>query len=224
VILKPKDRCLQTAYPTSVALQLPIYVEHGLGEWYSPVKAGTGLHPRPVSAAELEPYFDTIDTSWTPTFLVTRKGESVPELYNRGELVMDAFIQRVDEGGIGGSHERVLLVSHAATVITLAQALLGDTTIGRELRVGCCTLSTFDRLESDTQEEVIGSKAWKARGQLATAAFLTNGVERDWGIADRETLNGILVEDDGVPGTEGEDDIEFGVQKWKATNHSASKM
>ncbi|CAG8604114.1 6889_t:CDS:2 [Acaulospora colombiana] len=172
--------------------------------------------------AELKPFFDNIDTSWNPTFLVSRKGESVPDLYRRGELFMDAFIRRINEGGFGGDHERVLLVSHAATVITLAQALLGDTAIGRELRVGCCTLSTFDRHETAAQEDTIGSDVWKARGKLATADFLTNGVERDWGMADIETKNGVVVEDDGVPGTNGEEDIDFGLQKWNA--HSASRM
>ncbi|PVG03371.1 phosphoglycerate mutase-like protein [Serendipita vermifera] len=220
----PYYRCLQTAYPTSVALKLPIYVEHGLGEWYSPVKANTGLHPRPVSAAELKPYFDTIDTNWAPTYLVSRKGESVPDLYRRGEIFMDAFIRRVNEGGFGGGHERVLLVSHAATVITLAQALLGDTTIGRELRVGCCTLSTLDKQGTAIQQDSIGSNVWTARGKLATADFLTNGVERDWGMADIETRNGVVVEDDGVPGTNGEEDIEFGIQRWNTLNHSTSKM
>ncbi|KAG5733097.1 hypothetical protein E4T56_gene14020, partial [Termitomyces sp. T112] len=54
IFSSPFYRCLQTAKPVSSALGLPIYVEHGLAEWYSPVAPGTGLHPRPGSAESLK--------------------------------------------------------------------------------------------------------------------------------------------------------------------------
>ncbi|CCA69105.1 related to TFIIIC subunit, 55 kDa (transcription initiation factor) [Serendipita indica DSM 11827] len=214
-------RCLQTAKPVAAALQLPLFVEPGIQEWYSPVKAGTGLHPRPVTVEELVPYFEAIDPSWSPTFLVTRKGESVPELYRRGEEFMKTFIARVEAEGI---HERVFLCSHAATVISLAQALLGDETIGRTLRVGCCTLSIFDRNPNSTSTELVGGNVWTARGQLAAGDFLQNGIQRDWGMVDIEVKDGVVVEDDGVPGTEGEVDIISGPQPWNPRPRSASRM
>ncbi|KAG8812382.1 hypothetical protein FRC17_002044 [Serendipita sp. 399] len=198
-----EDRCLQTAKPTAVALGIPIFVEPGIQEWYSNVRTGTGLHPRPVSAQELLPHFDMIDPKWTPTFLVTRRGESVPDLYRRGEEFLQAFIARIDQAGYGGGHERVLLVSHAATVICLAQALLGDEEVGKTLRVGCCTLSTFDRKGSD-KDALIGKGIWEARGELARGDFMRNGIERDWGMVDIELKDGVVIDDDGVPGTEQE--------------------
>lgn len=221
LLMHGEDRCIQTSNPTAAALKLPIYIEHGLGEWYSPVKSCTGLHPRPVSAEELVPFFGAVDTSWTPTFLVSRKGESVPDLYQRGETFLRAFIQRIEEEG---KHERILLVSHAATVITLAQALLGDPSVGRNLRVGCCTLSILDRKDESTDGSVLGSDVWQARGKLASADFLTKGIERDWGMPDIETLNGVVVEDDGVPGTENEEDVNHGVQSWTKSPNGISKM
>jgi transcription factor C subunit 7 len=219
LIVYNPDRCLQTANPTATSLKIPIYVEHAIGEWYSPVKAETGLHPRPVSAEELVPYFDTIDPSWTPTYLVTRKGELVPALYKRAEDFLKAFIERVETNSIGGGHERVLLFSHAATVIALAQALLQDQSIGRTLRVGCCTLSIFDRKSNVDGDNsiVLGGSIWEPRGELAFASFLTKGVERDWGMNDIDAIDGVVVEDRGVPGTEGEEDIVSGVQPWKAS-------
>lgn len=211
------DRCLQTAKPTATALSIPIFVEQGIGEWYSPVKAGTGLHPRPISAQELLLYFDVIDPSWTPTYLVTRKGELVSDLYTRAEEFLKAFVERVESKGVGGGHERVLLVSHAATVIALAQALLQDDSIGRTLRVGCCTLTIFDHKGTTTEDgTVLGSSIWQPRGELAFGNFLTNGIERDWGMEDIDAVNGVVVEDHGVPGTEGEEDVVPGVQPWKA--------
>ena len=97
-----------------------------------------------------------IDPRWTPTYLVTRKGESVAELYAQCEEFLRAFIGRVegrrpslspstsalaavpngDDGehgeyrehgvGVGVGHKRVLLVSYAATTIVLTRALTGD--------------------------------------------------------------------------------------------------
>lgn len=220
----PYYRCLQTVNPTANALDLPIHVEHGLSEWYSPVKEGTGLHPKPVPAEKLVRFFDRIDPSYSPTFLVTRKGESVPDLYRRGEEFLAAFIQRLERDTSASRHERILLVTHAATVITLAQALLGDESIRRTLRVGCCTLSTFDRVSDSVDGVPLGNSVWAARGNLAIADFLTNGVERDWGMNDIEVLDGVVVEDDGVPGTQGEEDVAFGVQSWGSNSQSLSKM
>ncbi|KAG8845266.1 hypothetical protein FRB91_001910 [Serendipita sp. 411] len=215
------DRCLQTAKPTAIALGVPLFVEPGIQEWYSNVKAGTGLHPRPVSAQELVPYFDIIDPKWTPTFLVTRKGESVPDLYRRGEEFLKAFIARVDQAG---SHERVLLVSHAATVITLAQALLGNKEVGRTLRVGCCTLSTFKRKDGGDQHALIGDETWEAIGELARGDFLPNGIERDWGMVDIELKDGVVIDDDGVPGTENEVDVVPGPQDWGQSTSNIARM
>lgn len=215
------DRCLQTSNATAATLKLPIYVEHGLGEWYSPVKQGTGLHPSPVSAEELVPFFSAVDPSWTPTFLVTRKGESVPDLYERGETFLQAFIKRIEEEG---KHERILLMSHAATVISLAQALLLDPSIGQNLRVGCCTLSIFDRKHNPIDGGILGGDVWKTRGELASADFLTKGIERDWGMADIQTMNGVVIEDDGVPGTEEEEDIDHGLQPWSKSPSAVARM
>jgi transcription factor C subunit 7 len=222
LILLNSDRCLQTANPVADALDLPMLVEPGLAEWYSPVKAGTGLHPGPVPAEKLVPFFERIDTSYRPTFLVTRKGESVPELYKRGEDFLNAFIRRLEASS--ENHERILLCTHAATVITLSQALLGDESVGRALRVGCCTLSTFDRVSDAEDGVLLGQGVWKGRGTLARADFLTNGVERDWGMTDIEVRDSVVIEDDGVPGTEGEEDVTFGVQTWEVKSPGVSRM
>ena len=51
---RPLYRCLQTATPTAERLGLPIHVEHGVSEWYLPVKRG--LHPvRPPSLPSAPP-------------------------------------------------------------------------------------------------------------------------------------------------------------------------
>ena len=263
----PRRSLHPTCLPIADALSLPLYVEFGLSEWYSPVTLGTGLHPRPTPADDLQRYFprpshgsstdtDTdvnrdanangsyIDPRWTPTYLVTRKGESVAEVYARCEEFLRAFIGRVegrrpslspstsalaavpsvDDGedgeyrehgaGVGVGHERVLLVSHAATTIVLTRALTGN---AGGMRVGCCTLTTLERaasaaalpapptltpaaaLVSSTARDVIGRGEWTVRGALADGAFLAGGAERCWGMGDVETHAGVVVENAGVP-------------------------
>lgn len=146
---------------------------------------------------------------------MTRKGESVPELYKRGEDFLNTFIRRVEASS--EIHERILLCTHAATAIALSQALLGDKSVGRTLRMGCCTLSTFDRVPVAEDGGLLGEGVWQARGALGRADFLTNGVERDWGMADIWVQNGVVIEKDGVPGTEGDEDVAFGVQSWEVS-------
>ena len=325
-VLCPADRCIQTCLPIADALSLPLYVEFGLSEWYSPVTPGTGLHPRPAPADDLQRYFPRpvpgsstteskttttttttttattttnmdmdrnantngsyIDPRWMPTYLVTRKGESVAELYARCEEFLPAFIGRVEgrrpslsrspspaqslslsasasmspspapssppssssarpgpsaDAGVGVGHARVLLVSHAATVIALARALTGDAGLAGGMRVGCCTLTTLERTGVAaagaalppipaagaalfSSRDVIGRGEWTVRGVPADGAFLAGGAERCWGMADIETHVGVVVEDDGVPGSEGEEDGPNGVQIWWQTGAPRSRM
>lgn len=97
-------------------------------------------------------------------------------------------------------------MSHAATVIVYARAL-----VGRELqlRVGCCTLTKVVRSSNQKQQEE--GAGWKAV-LLADGGHMKGGSTRDWGMEDIEVENGRVVEDAGVPGTEGEVDEVSGPQ------------
>jgi len=59
------------------------------------------------------------------------------------------------------------------------------------------------------REDVLG--AWEPVA-LAAGTHLAQGASRDWGFEDIEIENGKVVEDDGVPGTEGEKDEVVGSQ------------
>lgn len=193
IFSSPYYRCLQTAQPVSQALNIPIYVEHGLSEWYSPVVPGTGLHPRPTDAASLSKYFPEIDPSWSSTYYPSRKGEDVRQLHQRAEDFLRDFLPLVND------HAHILLVSHAATVIATVRALACDPQL--PLRVGCCSISELS-LEDST---------WKP-AKVADASHLSRGAEREWGLEDIEIANGKVVEDPGEPGTENEEDIPVGTQ------------
>jgi len=135
----------------------------------------------------------------------SRKGESVEQVHDRCHGFLDAFIPRVEQLG-GGRHKKILLVSHAATVIALARELIGDRNL--HIRVACCSLTTVIRKPEDSAQAL---GVWESRG-LAEGDFLRGGLERDWGFEDIELNNHEVVKDPGVPGTERELEVSFGLQ------------
>jgi transcription factor C subunit 7 len=191
IFSSPFYRCIQTSKPIAQALGLPIFIEHGISEWYSPIVPGTGLHPRPASATSLQAFFPEINDSWSSVWYPSRKGEDVDEVHERTAGFLEAFIPEV-ERRMPTTHSRILLVSHAATVITLIRELAGD----RELpvKIGCCTLTDLKR--KIDAKEVLGTWAVKA---LASGNHLRDGILREWGFADILISNGKVIEDPGVP-------------------------
>lgn len=123
----------------------------------------------------------------------------------------------------GGKHRKILLVSHAATVIALTRELMGDGAL--PMRVACCSLTTLKRPKEDVHQAV---GVWMAQ-DLAVGHFLRGGLERDWGLEDVE-LNGRevsvicllpfeliihysqVVNDPGDPGTEKDVQEAVGLQ------------
>ncbi|KAI0374213.1 PGAM-domain-containing protein [Pilatotrama ljubarskyi] len=205
ILSSPYYRCLQTAVPSAQKLGLPLYVEHGLSEWYSPVSPGTGLHPRPASATELRTYFPEIDDSWKSIYYPSRKGEDVPEVHDRVNGLLRALVPCI-ERKYSGKHKRILLVSHAATVIALTRELIGDRSL--PLRVGCCTITELVRKPGETG--AVG--CWEAK-RLADGAHLKDGSSRDWGFEDITVRDGKVIDDAGQPGTENEVDEPVGLQR-----------
>ncbi|PAV22401.1 phosphoglycerate mutase [Pyrrhoderma noxium] len=204
IFSSPFYRCLQTARPTAEALGLPLYVEHGISEWYSPVKPGTGLHPRPGLPEELQSYFPQIDPYWSPVWFPSRKGESVEEAHDRVGGMLEVLHAQI-ERKFPRQHERILMVSHAATVIALTRELLSDREL--PLRVGCCSLTELKR--KDGRDGVLGSYE---HIKLASGEHLEEGASRDWGFEDIVIKDGKVVEDLGEPGTENEQDWPVGSQ------------
>ncbi|KAK2461883.1 hypothetical protein APHAL10511_006346 [Amanita phalloides] len=204
IFSSPYYRCLQTAKPIANALQIPLYVEHGISEWYSRVAPGTGLHPRPGSASSLKQYFPEIDTAWDSIYYSSRQGEDVDAVHERAKSFLSAFIPHVESTLPQEQHSRVMLMSHAATVIVLARALVGDRQL--PLRVGCCTVSEFVR---DNGGGILGT--WKAV-RLADGSLLSGGSSRDWGFEDVQIAHGKAIDDSGISGVEADPDELVGLQ------------
>lgn len=139
----------------------------GLSEWYSPVVPGTGLHPRPGSATSLRSHFPQIDPNWSSIWYPTQKGETVSQVHDRSDGFLTVFLSQLEE-----QHQRILLMSHAAPIITLVRSLVGDRQL--PLLVGCCSLSEL------VQESGGGVGSWKPI-KLADTTHLDKGPLREWG-------------------------------------------
>ncbi|PCH33589.1 phosphoglycerate mutase-like protein [Wolfiporia cocos MD-104 SS10] len=216
IFSSPYYRCLQTAKPTSVVLQVPIYVDHGLSEWYSPVVPGTGLHPRPASAATLREFFPEIDDSWQTIWYPSRKGEDVEQCHDRCNGFLSALIPEV-ERRFGHKHKRILLVSHAATIIALTRELMGDRNL--PLRVGCCSLTELN----PTPDATAAVGHWIPK-RIADGSHLKEGASRDWGFEDIQIANGKVISDSGQPGTENDVDEPVGLQTGSAQIQATSNL
>lgn len=160
----------------------------GIAEWYSPVVPGTNLlHPRPGSASDLKKYFPEIDTTIWPTSLYypSRKGEDVAEVHDRIDGFLKAFPAALDRKKDAIDTRRVLFVSHAATVIVLVRALVGDRDL--PLMVGCASLSELVPEDETGRTNLLGG--WKAI-KAADGSHLTGGSSREWGFNNIEVEKG----------------------------------
>ena len=157
----------------------------GISEWYSPVEPGTGLHPRPSSASALKAHFPEIDDAWSSLWYPSRKGEDVDAVHDRAAGFLAVLLPEVQRR-FAGTHKRILLVSHAATVIALARGLVGDRSLS--FRPACCSISVLDRkVEDAAQLAAVGN--WAAR-VLGDGSHLKDGLQRDWGFEDIQIADG----------------------------------
>lgn len=133
-------------------------VQHS--EFFHTVTPGTGLHPRPPNAEGLRRYFPQIadPTTHDPLLYAPREGETITEIHERAVRFLNLLIDHVDTSL--PDVKTVLLVSHAATVITLGRALSGDRE--KDVRAGTCSLSYYERVREDRQSNR-GLGEWACR-------------------------------------------------------------
>lgn len=162
----------------------------GLSEWFYPVEPGTGLHPRPSDAGAQKAYFPEIDDSWSSVWYPSRLGEGLAAVHDRARGFLTVLIPEVQRR-FGGHHKRILLVSHAATIIVLARELTGNRNLS--FRVACCSLTVLDHKVAPASEgdspppTVVGS--WTARS-LGVGDYLKDGLLRAWGFEDAVITDG----------------------------------
>ena len=148
----------------------------GIAEWYCPVMPGTGLHPRPGSSESLQSFFPEVNiVSWPTLLYPSRKGETIEQLHDRVDTFALAFAPALKRR-LPGKHQRLLLVTHAATAIALVRTFVGDR--GLQMKAGCCTLNVLERKANVDPGLIIGG--WKAQN-ISHGDYLTGGIAREWG-------------------------------------------
>ncbi|KAM0792000.1 hypothetical protein ACM66B_007111 [Microbotryomycetes sp. NB124-2] len=192
IISSPYYRCLQTAQPLSRKANKPILIEHGLSEWYLPVKRG--LHPMCMSATELVEFVPEIDDkAHTSLVYPSRKGESVDEIHDRAEKVLRELVRKFDKVE-GVKH--LVLYSHAATGIAMSRALAEDRDL--DVRSATCSVSAFKRdATEDANSARDGLGKWR-RILNGETSFLSRGEERHWDYTYVEAYEEDGILDDGT--------------------------
>jgi transcription factor C subunit 7 len=157
----------------------------GIGEWYSPVVPGTGLHPRPGPPEFLQTFFSEVATTgWSTVFYPPRAGEDVDGVHARTRDTLNAALAQLAHSG---KHTRAVLFTHAATAIALVRGLLGEPT--RPMRIGCCTLSVFSRAVDAPADKLIGPGVWNVE-RIGDGSHLKEGALRTWGFEDVQLEHG----------------------------------
>ncbi|KEI36491.1 uncharacterized protein L969DRAFT_90813 [Mixia osmundae IAM 14324] len=189
LLCSPYTRCLQTAEYIIGVTGGEILVEHGLSEWYLPIRAASkGVHPRPGTAAHLSHSFTHINPDAHQSLLYpSRKGESEEALHERAKEILRLIVRQYDEDIY--APRTILIVAHAAVNIALGRALIGER--DARIHVGTCSLSAYRRtLEPQDRrtredaeyfglgrQDVLGTWTCERNGDCS---FLTSGEERDW--------------------------------------------
>lgn len=173
IICSPYTRCVRTALPIHEKLGLELCIEPGLAEWFGPVwPKDTGLHPSPRTAEHLVPQFPTVSTRWKPLLYPDPRGESIPGVHERMRELMRRINERCSAWGL----TRILLVSHAATIIALGRMLQAQGTYEsvreKEIRAGTASVSKYTRPHVHAQ---IWHQEYNGR-----TSFLPHGEERHW--------------------------------------------
>jgi hypothetical protein len=114
----------------------------------------------------------------------SRKGEDLDELYNRLAGFVSVFVTELQRhfARAASPHKRILFVGHAATVIGLVQAWLGDRNVS--FLAGCCSITVLERkavaLTSSVEGDVVGTDGDWIKRVLGGGNHLKDGLRRGW--------------------------------------------
>ncbi|RSH91990.1 hypothetical protein EHS25_009361 [Saitozyma podzolica] len=227
IFSSPFYRCVQTSRPLAQKLGEPVHLEMGVMEWFSKAREGSGLHTRPhaTSPKALVPHFPeiTLHPTYTHTYYPSRRGEAVEELHARIEGFLAAWVNRVQADW--PEVKTVVIFAHAATVIALGRALVGDNHL--DVRSGTCSTSKYVR-KAAPNGHANGQANGQANGHASASlpalgtwdiewngktSYLPGGELRSWS-GGQVHPEGTVVEDqgDGLSFRD-EDELPLGLAK-----------
>lgn len=150
----------------------------GISEWYSDLTASKGIQqPEPPSPNFLHADFPEVDAdAWSKLWYPPLTGESIAQITERMSKFLSRFIHEVETTLPPKTHERVLLVTHAAPLIALVRNLSDDTAL--RVKPGCCSITEFER-DSKADSE---APKWLLK-RLGDASHVRGDI-REWGFED----------------------------------------
>ncbi|CDK29049.1 unnamed protein product [Kuraishia capsulata CBS 1993] len=178
IFSSPFYRCVETSTPLANAIDVPIFVERGIGEWY---KKDRGVIPEPASLELLKTFFGRVSADWDPkTVVPSLEGEDESDIFARCQEFFPKFLSKFEAAY--PQVKTVMFVTHAATKIALGMAILKYTGV-RELlrkehggdgktvvlRAGTCSLDSYSR----------NGDSWSL-GFNGETSFLEKGEEMNW--------------------------------------------
>ena len=106
------------------ALNLPIYLDEGIGEWYGLLHHSSSPdHPIPLEVERWSKFFPDVDFRQGETGIMgNRRGETLRGIHERAQKVLKEIIRVADEECLN----TIILCTHAATNISLGRALIRD--------------------------------------------------------------------------------------------------
>ncbi|KAI0446112.1 phosphoglycerate mutase-like protein [Xylaria telfairii] len=192
VYSSPYYRCLQTISPFvsqhNAALskaspsddnvphsRLSIRVESGLSEWYG---RAPFEHPTSAPLNDLSALFADLDANYVSSSTPRRRGESIPELYERVASCMQAIIAQCDQEG----KKAVLISTHAAAVIALGRVLtrkVPKDASSEDFGAFTCGLSMYRRqgVDQDRLVTATTNRPTRIKDQVRRYANMRNVVQ-----------------------------------------------
>ena len=181
IIASPFYRCIETAKPVSEKLDVKIAIDRGVGEWF---RKNRPTKPIPADYKQLNEFFGTVlidEGKWPRdnlNVIPNVDGETEEEIFKRSQEFWKRFIPTFEERY--PEIDTILIVTHAATKIALASALLGLSSVfdyiddkQTLIRAGSCSLSKFIKSDNDDSDK------WKIV-MNGNCEFLTKGEEMNW--------------------------------------------
>ncbi|MGB7339110.1 MAG: histidine phosphatase family protein [Phototrophicaceae bacterium] len=145
VFTSPYYRAIQTAHPIAEALDLPLYVENGIGEWLG--KSMMPQEPNILPAFQRRDEFPMLEFSHNPR-VIPHYPETASQCFDRLEHAITQLLADYDGN--------LLIVGHGRTVTGLAHRLVGQPESTFKLNNAGITKLDYDngkwvtRLNSDT--------------------------------------------------------------------------
>lgn len=177
----PFYRCLQTIKPTKQNLDLPLYVDRGLGEWFKPDRGEISI---PVANNVITKFFpNLIEVDWEDTNIPSAKGETEEDIFKRCHEFWPIFIKHVEERF--PEVKTIMLITHAATKAALGSNLLKHTNAiqpidkeGNLIRNGSCSLDRYNCVKNNDSESFY-DRDWSIT-MNGNTSFLNKGEEMNW--------------------------------------------